>query len=149
MTQPTEGFRHRYAIAIRYGDMDTLGHVNNAKYLTYLEQARIIYVRELGIWSGAQDSAGIIMARAVADYKLPITMDDGEATVWTRTSRIGTKSFDLTSLITVERQGITQVSCQAVITGVAMDYVANQSIRIPQDWLDKIHAYEIIPPQMP
>ena len=36
---PPEGFRHGVPIQVRWADLDAMGHVNNAKYLTYLEQA--------------------------------------------------------------------------------------------------------------
>jgi hypothetical protein len=54
-----------YPIEVRYGDLDPQGHVNNAKYLTYMEQARVAYIRRLGVWKG--DSfldIGIILADA-------------------------------------------------------------------------------------
>ncbi|MBT3338732.1 MAG: acyl-CoA thioesterase [Anaerolineae bacterium] len=39
-----------YPIEVRYGDLDPQGHLNNAKYLTYFEQARIRYFVELGLF---------------------------------------------------------------------------------------------------
>jgi acyl-CoA thioester hydrolase len=42
------GFHYYHPIEVRYGDLDPQGHVNNARYLTYLEQARIGYIRHLG-----------------------------------------------------------------------------------------------------
>ena len=135
-------FRHRYAITVRYGDMDTLGHVNNAKYLTYIEQARIQYVRELGMWDGKASQYGIIMARAVVDYKSPVTMDDGEAIIFSRTARLGNKSFDMEHWVMVERDGQAVLAATAGIVGVAFDYVSNATITIPEDWREKITAYE-------
>ena len=41
-------FRFYHPIEVRYGDLDPQGHVNNAKHLTYFEQARISYMVELG-----------------------------------------------------------------------------------------------------
>ncbi|MCU0476436.1 MAG: acyl-CoA thioesterase [Anaerolineae bacterium] len=87
MIPTPEGFRHRYVMPVRYGDIDSLGHVNNAKYLTYIEQARIIYVRDLALWDGKLADFGIIMARAEVDYRSPITLDDGDAVVFSRTVR--------------------------------------------------------------
>jgi len=142
MIPTPENFRHRYAITVRYGDMDTLGHVNNAKYLTYVEQARIVYVRDLGMWNGAVSQYGIIMARAVVDYKSPVTMDDGEAIVFTRTSRVGNKSFEMEHWVMVERDGQPVLAATASIVGVAFDYVSNATVIIPDDWRVRIAAYE-------
>ena len=45
-------FRYYHLIEVRYGDLDPQGHVNNACYLTYMEQARIGYIQHLGLWAG-------------------------------------------------------------------------------------------------
>ncbi len=142
MIETPQNFRHRYAIAVRYGDMDTLGHVNNAKYLTYIEQARIEYVRELGMWDGKTSQYGIIMARAVVDYKSPVTMDDGEAIIFSRTARIGNKSFDMEHWVMVERDGQAVLAATAGIVGVAFDYLSNETIVVPDAWREKITDYE-------
>jgi len=67
----THVFSHR--IEVRFRDCDPLGHVNNAVYLTYLEQARLFYWRSL--WGFGLDRRstipGVIMARAEIDYRLP------------------------------------------------------------------------------
>lgn len=143
MLMTPEGFHHRYAIVVRYGDMDALGHVNNAKYLTYIEQARITYVRDLGLWDGKANQYGIIMARAVVDYKSPVTMDDGEAVVFSRVIRVGNKSFEMEHRVMVERGGQPVVAATATIVGVAFDYLANATIPVPDDWREKIQSYEV------
>jgi acyl-CoA thioester hydrolase len=142
MLATPEGFHHRYAITVRYGDMDTLGHVNNAKYLTYVEQARINYVRELGMWDGKANQYGIIMARAVVDYKSPVTMDDGEAVIFSRTVRVGNKSFEMEHWVMVERDGQPILAAIVSIVGVAFDYVTNTTVIIPDSWREKIQTYE-------
>src|SRR3954467_2292541 len=64
-------FSHQ--IEVRFRDCDPLGHVNNAVYLTYLEQARLFHWRTL--WGFGMDPTtrvpGVIMARAEVDYKIP------------------------------------------------------------------------------
>ena len=40
-------FRHRKVIEVRFADTDAMGHVNNAKYLTYMETARTRYIEEV------------------------------------------------------------------------------------------------------
>lgn len=60
---------------VRFSDCDPLGHVNNAAYLTYIEQARIILWREqLGFSSrrfvgGGPRGEGFILARAEVDFR--------------------------------------------------------------------------------
>ena len=71
---PTLLIRHR--IAVRFSDCDPLGHVNNAVYSTYLEQARIVLWRaqagiELRRAAMGQGSEGFILARAEIDFRSP------------------------------------------------------------------------------
>jgi acyl-CoA thioester hydrolase len=77
-------FTHR--IEVRFRDCDPLGHANNAVYLTYLEQARLMQWRTLWRFGGlhnpvegqtqsvsepARDVPGVILARVEIDYKRP------------------------------------------------------------------------------
>jgi acyl-CoA thioester hydrolase len=62
---------HREKITVRWGDMDAVGHVNNAKYLTYFEQARVGWLESLV--SGAMSrSQGPVMANVACEFKRAI-----------------------------------------------------------------------------
>ncbi|MCS6836651.1 MAG: acyl-CoA thioesterase [Anaerolineae bacterium] len=126
-----EGYPHQALIQIRYNDMDTLGHVNNAVYFTYFELARVRFFRDVGIWDGDRAAYGVIMAKATVEYKLPITLDDESVMIWTRCSRLGNKSFDLDQVL-VRRDGA--VATTALTVGVAYDYRINASVVLPDAW---------------
>lgn len=137
-----DDFRFSIPIAIRYGDMDTLAHVNNAKYLTYIEQARIEYMRDLGLWDGQQSEYGNIVARIEIDYKIPLTMGDQNVKVWGRCSRIGSKSYDILNPITFDNGDGIQFAAVAKVVMVCFNYVDNVTAVIPQSWRDSILAFE-------
>jgi len=118
--------------------MDALGHVNNAAYLTYLEQARITYTRHLEIWTGKMDTLGMIVARVVLDYKLPLISTD-TITVYTRVSRLGTKSYDMEQIIVRQDEAI---AATATFTIVVFDYTTQQTAPIPAAWRAKYIDYE-------
>ena len=67
-------FRFYHPIEVRYGDLDPQGHVNNAKHLTYFEQARIAYLIELGLFTKDQSfmEIGVILADIHITYFAPI-----------------------------------------------------------------------------
>lgn len=136
-----EGYRHRTPIAIRYGDMDTLGHVNNAIYLTYVEQARIAYVREMNLWEGGATDLGLIVAKITIDYKAALTLADGVVNVWTRCSRLGNRSFDMQHRLLTGQETPT-LAAEVEVVVVAFDYVANQTVVLPDEWRQTITAYE-------
>ena len=61
---------HTTHIPVRWGDMDALGHVNNARYFTYAEQARIEWLDS--VFPDGWDDGGPILASIRADFKRPI-----------------------------------------------------------------------------
>ncbi|NWF69002.1 MAG: acyl-CoA thioesterase [Chloroflexi bacterium] len=128
---PPDGFSYHTLIHIRYGDMDTLGHVNNAKYLTYIEQARLGLFRDLGLWTGGPTPVGVIVAKITMEYKLPLTLDDATVDIWTRCSRLGGKSFDIEQLL-LRRDGAIAANSQSVM--VVYDYEANATTPLPAEW---------------
>ncbi|RMG69634.1 MAG: acyl-CoA thioesterase [Chloroflexi bacterium] len=132
-------FKHHIELAIRYGDLDTLGHVNNAKYATYIEQARVTYVNELGLWDGSPSEMGLILARIEIDFKAPLIMADKTVIVWTRCSRLGNKSFDMMHQV-VTPSGKLAATCKAV--GVVYNYKHECTIPMPDDWRKRLIAYE-------
>ena len=68
-------FSHR--LEVRFRDCDALGHVNNAVYLTYLEQARFNHWKAIGIAGASGERVpGVILARAEIDYRRPAQYGD-------------------------------------------------------------------------
>lgn len=133
-------FRFYQPIDVRYGDLDPQGHVNNAKYLTYLEQARIAYFKALGLWRGGSWlDLGVILADAHLTYRAPILFDC-QVRVGARVVRLGNKS--LTMINRLDDAGDGREFATAVTVLVAYDYRKNSSILIPEDWREKIAAFE-------
>ena len=62
-------------VDVRFRDIDAVGHVNNAVYLTYLEQARLAYWMKLTGKSALRD-IDIILARVEIDYRSPIAFGE-------------------------------------------------------------------------
>ena len=63
---------HVERIAIRWGDMDAMGHVNNTVYFRYMEQARIGWFEGLVPRGEAWKGTGIVIANASCNFKRPI-----------------------------------------------------------------------------
>jgi acyl-CoA thioester hydrolase len=142
MTPLTDGFRHMLPMDIRFSDLDVMGHVNNARYMSYMESGRIQYFRDMGLWSGLPRDIGPIMAKATIDYKLPLDLDDERIEIYTRCVRLGNKSYDMEHRIIRYHEGTAEIAAQAVIVLVAFDYQAGHSISLPDDWRAAIITYE-------
>ena len=71
MSNAETGTLFRIPIALRWSDLDALNHVNNARYLTFLEQARIEWFETVGEpWMS--DDCGPVVANATLNFKRPI-----------------------------------------------------------------------------
>jgi acyl-CoA thioester hydrolase len=133
-------YHFSYPIEVRYGDLDPQGHVNNAKYLTYMEQARVGYIRRLGVWKG--DSfldIGIILAEARVTFRKPITLGM-DVRVAVRVSKLGNKSLTMDYRLENSPGGELLASGDSVL--VAYDYRSGQTIPFPVDWRHAILELE-------
>ena len=126
---------------VRYGDLDPQGHVNNAKHLTYFEQARIQYMIELGLF--AQDQSfmkiGVILADVHITYHEPVYFGQN-IKVGVHVAKMGNKSMTWEQNIVDAPSGREIARGQVVV--VAYDYEAAKTISIPPKWREKITAFE-------
>ena len=121
-----------YRLEVRFRDCDPLGHVNNAVYLTYLEQARFGLWRKLwGMDLDAQPAhmPGVILARAEVDYKIPARFGDAlEIRIFL--ARVGRTSFTYTYEV-VDDAG--RIVAAATTVQVMYDYKTASSVPIPEN----------------
>jgi acyl-CoA thioester hydrolase len=138
----TNGFKHKTDIIVRFHDLDALGHVNNARYLNYLEQARLTYAQKILGWDGKLKSLSLIVANVTIDFKQPVQLEDA-LEIWTRVSRLGNKSFDLEYiLIVTPPDSEPALSATAKTTLVTFDYEQNKTVPIFTRWREAMLAYE-------
>jgi len=126
---------------IRFVDIDAFGHVNNAHYLTYFEQARVKYFDDIVGWKYDWSKQGIILARVEINYILPIYFRD-DVVIRTRCSRLGNKSFDMEYQLIKIDKGVEVLLADGKTVMVAFDYEENQSIPIPELWKKVVIDYE-------
>jgi acyl-CoA thioester hydrolase len=123
-------FVHR--LEVRFRDCDPMGHVNNAVYLTYLEQARLNHWRSLWGFGTPQlppGRPGVILARVECDYKRPATYGE-TLDVRLTVAEIGRTSFRYEYEI-VDAEGRTVLVAKTV--QVMYDYAAEKPVPVPDD----------------
>jgi acyl-CoA thioester hydrolase len=125
-----EGFPYVHRETVRFRDVDELGHVNNAVFLTYLEEARIGFLVPKGA-----EASGMILARVEIDFKAPLRTGD-ELEIGVRPVGVGTKSFELEYEI---RTGDT-VAAEAKTVLVSFDYETGRTVEVPQAWREALAA---------
>ena len=134
-------FRFFHPIEVRYGDLDPQGHLNNAKYLTYFETARINYFVHLGLFTPGQSfmDVGVIMADARVTFHASVQFGT-PIKVGVHTSKIGNKSMTVEQNIVHAETGEVLATGQVIL--VAFDYHANKTMPIPDVMREKISEYE-------
>lgn len=131
-------FRFRHQLTTRFRDCDLLGHVNNAVYFTYMEEARWAYWRELTGDFPHNRLPGLILARAECDFIRPVQHGERLA-VWVATVKIGRTSMTIDCEIRDERD---EPAAKGRSVVVAYDYTAGAPVPIP-DWARaRIEEYE-------
>jgi acyl-CoA thioester hydrolase len=121
-------FRFSVSIPVRFRDLDAIGHVNNAVYLTYLEQARIAYWMKLTGLVEIQ-KIDIILARVEIDYRSPLAFGE-TVDVAVRCIALGRSSCTLELRLTEQKTGRLVAESRNVI--VQYDYAAGRPAPIPE-----------------
>ena len=134
-------FRFYHPIEVRYGDLDPQGHVNNAKHLTYFEQARIAYLMELGLFTKDQSfmEMGVILADVHITYLEPVYFGQN-IKVGVHIAKLGNKSMKWKQNIIDADTG--KEIAKGEIIMVTYDYREGQTIPIPPQWRGKIMEFE-------
>ena len=132
-----DGFRFVHAQEVTFRDLDVFGHVNNAVYLTYLENARIGYLREVLSIESFEDLL-VILAKVRIDFRSRASL--GEVLeIGARVSRIGTKSFDLDHEVRGPDGRLVAVASTTLVT---FDYRGDTTMPVPDLWRERIQSFE-------
>lgn len=138
-------FNFYHPIEVRYGDLDPQGHVNNARYFTFMEQARIHYIKQLGLWPGGSFlDIGIILADAHLTFLRPVLFGQ-QVQVGVRVSRLGNKSLTMEYCLEDGDNGEELATGSTVL--VTYNYHTQETLPIPETWRQAISKFEGIPAQ--
>lgn len=122
-----ENFNFTTPVEIRFRDVDSLGHVNNAVFITYMETARIKYMLNL-IGSRYLSDLRMILAEVTCTYRSPAYWGE-TLEIGVRITEIGNKSFAMA--YRMEDQATRRLVATGSSVQVAYDYEAQSSIRVP------------------
>jgi acyl-CoA thioester hydrolase len=138
----TENYKCKIRVQIRFGDTDALGHINNAKYLSYMEVARIKYFDDLFGQSIDWNEEGFILAKAEVNFRKPIFLTD-TIDLHVRICRFGTKSFDMDYVfIRTDKEGKQELVATGLTIQVTMSFRKHISIPVPQRYKEIIEQFE-------
>jgi acyl-CoA thioester hydrolase len=101
-------------IEIRWRDVDAYGHVNNAVYLTYLEEARDAWVEKV-LGPVSENTWDFVLARVAIDYEAELRLDDGAVVVGCRLESIGRSSIRTVEEVRREDGSISAMASAVVV----------------------------------
>ncbi len=117
-------FHFTHKLQTRWRDCDAFRHINNATYLSYIEDARLELMRRWGI---TQDGKSVIVASVKIDYYKQV-VHPTKLIIGQQVSRLGNKSFDITSI--VFNRDTNEAVCESVITIVCFDFSTNMTVPV-------------------
>jgi acyl-CoA thioester hydrolase len=126
-----------HSLTVRFRDCDPLGHVNNAVYLTYLEETRFAHWRAewgFGTTDPAPDIPGVILARVEIDYRAQARYGD-VLEIRMRVTTLGRSSFTYEYEI-VDERGTQVATAKSVM--VMYDYRTQKPVAIPDSIREKL-----------
>lgn len=115
---------HQKTFDIAWGDMDALGHVNNARYFDYFQEARIDWLRELDIKMTGK--IGPVVIHVACTFLKPVVYP-ATVTIRSNLHSLGNSSMimdhDLYQEEVLMAQGVSKI--------VWVDYTQNKSVPLP------------------
>ncbi len=129
-------FEHQ--VSLRWRDVDALGHVNHAVFLTYLEEGRdAFYIQVLG------RDPHYVVARAEIDWRAEVRYDDRQLRVRIAVERVGTTSLTTRETV-LTPAGVT--AAEAKVVTVLWDADARKPMAFAAGEHARLAAYYPPPP---
>lgn len=124
-------------IQVRFADCDLMGHVNNAVYLSYFEQARMHYFAEMvdENWDWKKD--GIILVKNEVTYLKPILLHDTPL-IYVKLASIGTSSFTLVYSVEAGGEAVAEGASKLV----CFDFNAQKPVPVYAKMIEGLEKLE-------
>ena len=117
-------FTFKHTIKTRWRDLDAFRHVNNATFLSYIEDARILFFKR---WNINLKEKSLIVASVKIDY-INQLIHPSDIIIAQKISRLGNKSFDIQSAIF--EKSSSQLICKSIVTSVCYDFINNKTVEL-------------------
>ncbi|OZE35233.1 4-hydroxybenzoyl-CoA thioesterase [Rhodococcus sp. 05-2254-6] len=123
-------------LQVRWGDSDRLGHVNNTRFVEYLQEGRVQFLN--AVFGGPGVRGAAVVRKLTTDFLHPIIDDSGPLTIELWISRIGTTSYGVRHVVT-DRDGKVCADAEALM--VAFDLATSSSRPLSEDERNLLAEY--------
>lgn len=116
-------------------------HMNNARYFTFMEQARVGYLREIGMTpSSKRESIPFILAHASCDFRIPAEIDE-EIVTHMGVTKFGRTSFTMRYIM--ERGHDSVIIAEGETVLVCFDYSQMQKTSVPTFMIEAVNGLKM------
>ncbi len=123
-------------VPVAWGEMDSLGHVNNIVYFRYFESGRIACFKHIGVWEYLEKmKIGPILASTQCRFKIPLKYPD-EVSIGTKIEDLSEDRFTMKYLVVSHEARKIAAEGEGLI--VYYDYGAHQKTKIPEKVKERI-----------
>ena len=130
----------RTLAAMRWSDMDALGHVHNARFMEYYEAARTELIHRLLAEATDWEGVGLVVRRNEVDYLVPLVYRPRPIAVDTWIERIGTTSMTLAYEAVEDDRSVIYGRARTVM--VTVDAASGQPVPLPEPVRQLLHRYQ-------
>jgi acyl-CoA thioester hydrolase len=134
------GFAFSLELPILWGDMDSLHHVNNARYFAWFEAVRIAYIDHLRDTLPGAGAVGPILASTSCDYLRPVVYP-GTVSVGARVTEIGSSSVRMEYAV-ARTDAPAELCARGTSVVVLVRYATLEKVRVPDEMRAAIAALE-------
>lgn len=133
--------KFKFPLQLRWNDMDALGHVNNAMFVTYFEVARGHYMLKACLgWDWHKHM--FLIGNVNVDFKKELLLTAQNPQVWMRTAKIGTKSFVLEYAVVSEKNGETIIHATGSTTQIMFNMQTRTTVEVAEWVRESLTAFE-------
>jgi acyl-CoA thioester hydrolase len=134
-------YKHSVSVKVRFSDLDVVGHLNNAKYQTFLEEARIAYFHDVLNQGKSSLNFNVVLSKISIDFIKPIEFGD-DITVYTRIFNLTTNSHEVHQLFVRRENEKTEIVATAQTVMAAFDYHTKKPTTFPEAYCETVRAFE-------
>jgi len=131
MDEPVGQYPVVLGITVRFRDLDAMGHVNNAVYLTYFEEARVEYLKAASGSMKNPEDFNFVLAEALCRYHSPAFLGE-KLEIGVKAAEVGRKSFKFVYRIESAEDG------RLVATGHTVQVAYDYENRRPMPLSDRL-----------
>lgn len=125
----------KFPIQVRFSDVDSLGHVNNAVYLSYFEMARVLFMNEHIGPNWDWQNKGMILKKNEVEYIKPVYLYE-RVEVEIIPHHLGNTSFTLDYVLYAD--GVPKCTGRSVL--VCFDFVTKEKTRVYDEFKTLFHG---------